>query len=253
MKVFPLTIAVTIVTLFTASHAFAGWVQTNKNGDKTFFSDGKVKMVPADAPMWTSMDANKGTITMVDDQKKAYTEGTPENYCKWGMSLRDEMMKNMPPEMRQMMEDMKEQKPKQPSPKVTISKAGAGGTIAGYKTETYNIAVNGTPTNTVWLAEDTPLMKDMKKHIVKITRMASDMDGCMSEGMGEEFFSLENSKEYAKLMERGIALKETSNGDVSMEVLSIKKADVPNSSFSPPSGYKKLSIKEMMAGQMGGM
>lgn len=89
-----------------ALNAYAGWVQTEANGDVTYFSDGKVKDMSAEDATWSVIDSASGTITMVSPEKKVYAVSTLDEFC----AFIEKMMSGMTPEQKAMFEEMKKKK-----------------------------------------------------------------------------------------------------------------------------------------------
>ncbi|MCH7559278.1 MAG: hypothetical protein IIB56_17740 [Planctomycetes bacterium] len=249
--------------------AQAGWVEVDNHGRTSYFSsDGKVTNA-ANEPggMWNIIDFEAGTMTMVAPKSKSYAKSTMKQYCEEMSAFMEkylkEAMKDMPPEQRSMMEQMKKRVIDMPKPKVAVVKKGAGGIIAGHKTVLYSVTVNGRPYKDVWIAQEGAFVKDMKKYMKKADEMSKKMDSCISEASGSMASNPENSPQYTELMFKGWLMKEVtkdgqmggmgSMGDAgNMEIVKLEKKKIPASKFLPPAGYKKRSISAMMSGIMGG-
>ena len=250
------TLLVAIVFIFTlfSSAALAGWVEVNRYSGTSYISDNKVKQVPiAAGEPWSIFDANSGTITVVEPEKKSYMVIDPEELCRELSSMMDAMMSQMPSEQRAAMEQMLQgqSKVEKTAPVVTVEKLGDGDTIAGFETVKYSLTVDSAPYKDIWLAKKGPSMEEVKELLKSVVKMFKKMEGCTKAGGGLVGANPELSKEYMGLMEKGWTMKEVNlqDGSVVSEVQSLKRKDIPSSEFAIPAGYTLVEIMEMM-GQM---
>jgi hypothetical protein len=134
---------------------------------------------------------------------------------------------------------------------VEIVSEGDGGMIAGYKTEKFNIIANGELYETVWLAPDESLLKEIKS----LLGMISEFQKC-NKIMDFGAPPVELSPEYLKMMQKGLTLKslkmEEGIENVITNTVSIEIKDIPDSEFKVPANYKKMSFTEYFSSQMGG-
>jgi hypothetical protein len=250
------TLLCAIVFIFTllSSEAQAGWVEVNKHSGTSYISDNKVKQVPrGEGESWSIFDANSGTITVVEPDKKSYMVIDPEELCKELSSMMEAMMSQVPPDQRAAMEQMLQgqSKAKKTAPAVTVKRLGDGDSIAGFETVRYNLMVDSAPYKDIWLAKDGPSMEEVQELLKSVVKMFKKMEGCTKAGGGLVGANPELSKEYMGLMEKGWTMKEVNlqNGSVVSEVQSLKRKDIPASEFAIPAGYRLVDIMEMM-GQM---
>ncbi|MFQ5481010.1 MAG: DUF4412 domain-containing protein [Thermodesulfobacteriota bacterium] len=245
-----LTIPLLLTVFILPAHA--GWVEKDRHSGTMYISErGLVKNVPpGKSMMWSIMDLQDGTVTMVNTRTRTYTIIYPEKFCSQVSSMMNNMMEGMPPEQRAMMAEMMGGKSKKPAPRVTVSKKGSGGKMQGYSTIKYSVTVNGRAYKDVWLAVDAPIMRDVRKFISKSTEMSAQMESCSDMGPGAEGPAPETSKEYAALAKKGWPMKAVNlkNGKVEKEVLSLEKKSIPSSEFHVPTGYRKVEMREMMGG-----
>ena len=257
-----------ILMAATALPMHAGWIEINNDGEKNLMSKGLFKNSMQGEDTWSTMDMNKGTLTLVSSKRKTYSTGTMKEFCQMMSAMQKKMMASMEqamagmtPEQKAMMEQMMGKGAKRPDPKVSIARAGNGGVIAGFKTTKYTVSVDGRPHKEIWLTANSALMKDLKPYLDKILAM-SDMSRCGMGGGGmmEGEFDVENSDEYKKLMHKGYPLREKDIPDLTgqvvthplKEVTSLVQKSIPASAFAVPRGYKKMSFSEMMQFEMGG-
>ena len=138
---------------------------------------------------------------------------------------------------------------RQKKARVSITKAGAGGTIAGYTTEKYKIMVDGSLYEEVWIASNAAIMKEIPDAEM-MTRFTREFQQCMSSGKLDVSNEPEFSTEYLSLMKEGITLKnvryQNGQAEIGTEVIRVEQEDLPVSEFEPPAGYKELTILEML-------
>lgn len=222
----------------------AGIFMINEDGSKTYISDGKLKEISEDDG--TIMDSKSGDFIYFSPLKKIYTRGKISDYCESMKKIMDQMIASMSPEYKKLLGVGKKQKP----PEVEIVSKGDGGIIAGYKTEKYNVLVNGKPHETVWLATDASLINEFKS----LVDMLSEFQKC-SNIMDFGAPPVEFSPEYIKLMEKGLILKsieyEEGMENTTTNTVSIEIKDIPDSEFQVPAGYKEMSFTDFFSSQMG--
>lgn len=243
-----IVIYVVIIAAFfgIAVAVHAGWVIVERKGDTALVSNGRVRA--SSENMVSLIDGAKSEITFINDKDKTYFKGTVDDFCNAMSEMLEMMMKGLPPEQRKMMEQMMEEKAQKPFPEVKAIKEGGGGTIAGFKTTKYKVMVNGELYEEIWFATDPSLMKEIKP-LVPVLRKFSKCSGEMAMERGPE-----TSPEYLKLMEKGWEVKKLSHGEgvprTLNDVVKLEKKNIPDSEFTIPSGYRKVSFIEMMASQM---
>lgn len=235
-----------ILSFFILPHfnmLFAGIVMTEKDGSKTYISNGKLKEISTEDGM--IMDSRTGYFIYFSPNKKVYTRGKISDFCESMSKLMDQMMASMPPEYKKMMGVGQDKK----TPKVEIISEGDGGTIAGCKTEKYKVMVNGEPYEILWLTTDVSLTNEFKS----LVGMLSEFQKC-SKIMNIGTPPVELSSDYIKLMEKGLTLKsieyEEGTENITTNTVSLEKKDIPDSEFQVPSGYKEMSFTEFFASQM---
>ncbi|UCH22532.1 MAG: DUF4412 domain-containing protein [Deltaproteobacteria bacterium] len=225
----------------------AGWVMSERNGDSTLISRGRMKNVSKEFS-WI-MDGPGNEMIFYNSARKIYARGTVEDYCTSISSMMKEAMEGIPDEQRQMMvQMMAKSKPGSPHT-VSVVKAGAGEVVAGFKTEKYKVTVEDELYEELWLNSDSALMKDFKSLMPMLQKFSS----CTA-GLGMMETSPENSPEYLRLMQSGIVLKsvryEGGNPEKETDIMKLEKRSIPDQEFKAPAGYRKLSFAEMMGSQM---
>lgn len=227
------------------------WKIVDESGEITLISNGRLKQSWGDDALL--MDGKKNRILFLSSEKKAYAQGTPEEYCALIKEAQDGMMAKLPPEQRAMLEGMRKNKEGAKPPKVVVKPQGSGGKVSGLETEKYAIYVDGELREEVWLATDVDFVKQFKP-LIGIFRGFSQCVGSMSMSMQDE---VETSKEYLDLYEKGIEVKARRAGadeeGQTEEESTIERVTVSDSEFAIPSGYKEIDLRVFVYGQMGGM
>lgn len=235
-----------IIFILIAVPALAGWVQTDSDGSTTFLSDGKIKERTKGEPYYSVLDAQKGTILYVDTAKKRYAMDTIDNFCKSMVSEMEKAMQQIPKEQREeMARIMKKGNGK--APKVSVTKEGDGGTVAGYKTTKYRVLADGKLHEELWLSTDAALMKELGGFY---TQVMKKFEKCMAsvQAMGNMPISPSDSPEYKKLDQAGWELKSKtySFGEAhTHEILKLERKSIPDSEFAVPAGYKKVPAMQV--------
>jgi len=263
----PKTVCVLAIALGTAlsSPVEAGWVIVDEGGNETALSRGRLKMSPKEAQgVSMSLDIGRARMWAADAGKKAYWEGTVEEYCQ-GMrttmagKMADmekqmaEAMKDMPPaqreQMQQMMKNMRGGGPGAPMPKVTIEKTTEVQTIAGLPARKFRVLSNGKLHEEIWLTTDPALVRELE--MTKAPDTFGRMSGCMAGMAGGA--RPEASDEFRKLYGEGYPLKVVYYGaeaapgapPAGMTVQKVEPRDIPDREFAPPAGFRAAPLNEV--------
>jgi len=237
-----------IIFILIAVPAIAGWVQTDSEGSTTFFSDGRIKETTRGEPFYSVLDANKGTILYVDTAKKRYAMDTVENFCSAIVAEMENAMQQIPKEQRDEMARMMGKGTNKTAPKVSVTKEGDGGTVAGYKTTKYRVTADGKLYEELWLTTDATLMKELGG---LYTRVMKKFGKCMAsiQSMGDLPVTPADSPEYKKLEQAGWELKNKtySFGEPhTHQILKLERKSIPDSEFTVPAGYKKVPAMQIL-------
>lgn len=251
----------TILTAFAlcllALPAFGGWIETDRDGSRTVFSDGKIKDEGSDGT-WNVFDTRTGQLTLVDDERKIFTREKIDSFCRAIKTAADQAMSRMSPEERKMMEQMtgssagKQGDAKKPT--VSVSPLGTGGKVAGFDTEKYQVKVNGKLYEEVWIAPAAPVLKELD--LRGLQKYQKDMSGCLQHAGPLGFpggTAPEESREYETLLSKGWVMRsvqyDQGAASTTTEVGRLEKRDIPASEFLPPSGYRQVSVDKFMTGE----
>jgi hypothetical protein len=267
---FPRTVALFTLALaaLLAPRAEAGWVILDEGGNQTALSKGRLKMTPKESHgVSMALDVGRARMWVADAGKKAYWEGTVEEYCQAMKStmagaMADmekqmaEAMKDMPPAQREQMQQMMKNMrgggaPGGPAPKVTIEKTNETEKIAGLSARKFRVLSNGKLHEEIWLTTDPALVRELE--MSKAPDTFGRMSGCMA-GMGGP--RPEASDEFRKLYGEGYPLRvvyygaETAPGapPAGMTVQKVEQRDIPDLEFTPPAGFRVAPLNEVFGG-----
>lgn len=254
-----------------SSAAQAGFIMEQvayKKGDsvkkkgKIFIKDNKIKFVEErNGQAVAIFDLNTGEMIQIDNEGKRYIVTTPEEYFKFIQEMTNKMrgelekqLSQLPPDERAKAEEMmKAQGMTLPgeaakAKKITLRKTDATETIAGYKSKKYEIYEDGKISEEIWISNDIKFEEelDMKK-------MASYMSEIkkISERAGLQYSGLdEQERIFKEIYESGFPTRSvdySSNDSVYIEeIVKINRADLSDSEFQPPAGYKRITLQEMI-------
>ena len=164
-------------------------------------------------------------------------------------------MRDMPPEQRQMMEQMMGGKMPQAGskpgacrePRIEMRKTGRQATIAGYPAAGYEVAADGKAESELWIAKGITAWKevDPKKleramsELAKMTPRCGPPSGRQG-GMGED--------QAWRLAGEGYPVKtaDRRGGGTTVEVVKAESRAVAASEFQPPANFTRKTLGEMM-------
>jgi len=198
----------------TPSATFLGRTATRHNG-----ADGMDVIV--------RLDAQK--MITVNNKRKTYSEMTFDDLQKMANAA-TQQMENLPPEIAAKMKGMMGG-----GGEASVTKLGAGETIAGYATEKYHVAMGPMEVD-LWVAPDvvTPTMYyDVMKALAPANPML-DM-----KRLYEEFKKINGTpmKRVSNIKMMGQSMTET------VVVNAVDKTPIPASTFEVPAGYKLVPMK----------
>ena len=229
--------------VLSAPFAHAGWVMTRSNGDETLISNGMMKSTWENGSI--IIDANKSMLHFIDDRRKLLASGTIDELCESMNQALESMMKNVPPEQREMMKKMMN---KNTAGKTEVVKKGPGGKIAGFETTRYEVSQNGVLCEEVWLSSDDSLLKECQGAMQALLKFSSCMDTAASMG-GEA--SYESSPEYLALFDSAMMVKyvQHQKNEAAADISVLSARDIPSSAFDLPAGYEKVPLLKLFGGQ----
>lgn len=239
--------------ILTVGFLKAGWIikfeekgpQMPADTSTNYISNGILANVSKDDVFIINFKTEK--ITFISHREKEYYEGTVDEFVSALSGIHSsmkkemqEMMKDMPPEQRKMMEKMMS------GPEVKVEKTGKTAKVLGYNTVIYNIKVTTPgPMKSTYKTEDyispdlkivpSEISKEDAERISKKFEKLTSQAGMFDIGKIEEGFSLK-SVTYGP---DGKKMSET-------RAISVKKGGIPSSVLKIPAGYKKArGFKEL--------
>ena len=173
----------------------------------------------------TILDLKTGTLTLVDNKKKQYSEATLEEMRAF-MGQLDAAMSGNP-----MMERMLGK-----AQAVTVTKGGETKKIAGYDTQQYVLSMGDTMRFEIWAAPalDTPMQYfDARKALYATMGPIGKRFDTMFEEMKKiKGFPLATTMDYKMMMVRQQTLTEATE---------VRRGPIDPGVFQAPAGYKKVA------------
>jgi hypothetical protein len=192
------------------------------------------------------MDLGTGTITSIDNKKKEYSQITldqMEAAMKQAAAQMDQAMANVPPQIREKMEQMTGGA----MGAITVTKGGTK-KVAGYDTQQYTIAMGENMKTDLWNTTSLQFPFDPAQF-----RKMSGFSGAFAGGP-----MMKNAAKMAEKMKevQGLTLAETVSvkmmgrtSDTSREAVEVKKGPIPAGTFAVPAGYKKVDSPMLKMGK----
>src|ERR1700741_3285584 len=161
-------IVVMLIVSGLAGMAFAGVILehvTDINGNPhkrtTYISNNKVKVVDDKGQGVVIFDLNTNEMIQIDNKNKRYIVSKPEDLQDAAAKMRariEAQLSKLPPEQRAKIEEMKKS---QGVKKVTFKATGTTETIAGYKSQKFEIYRDGKLSEEIWTSKDVVSNKDL--------------------------------------------------------------------------------------------
>lgn len=211
----------------------------------TYISANRVKVVQSEGEyeLW---DLNKGTIYLVNPQKKIYSGG----------EAIEVFIKEMKESIQKMQQEMgvvgmlfKKTTPAKSGTKekVIVKNTAQTITIAGYPAVKYEVYRGKKLDEEVWLAKDVEIKKELDYK--KFEKLARELERAMEVEFGLSSSAEEeiDTTELDRLYEQGFVLKSIDHSINGVtEVTKVYKRDIPAKEFQVPAGYRKLDTQLFM-------
>ena len=247
--------------------AQAGWVSTwtntavKQNGDRMdpqngsmAISGGKVRLEQPD--IITLIDYNDGRFTLLNPAKQSFWSGTIDDYVRQMTTARAQKMReqlmNVNPGAKLKNKKSKEYSPPKVDPAklppLSITKTPLTEKIAGYDTVKYEVRVDGTLFQEIWVAPTLDMSPDLNvdRYLAIQRKMSAAMQGKSSGQYNALFFN----DEYRKLIEKAFVLKVVAHhlgGGFERIATSVQQTDVPAGQFEVPDTYRRVNLIDVMA------
>jgi hypothetical protein len=203
-------------------------------------------------------NGNTRELIFLADTYKGYWKGNVKTFRKEvyeGMKkLMEQMMANVPEEQRamyaQVLEGMTEVYASPPQEaidaiNVKVTKTNETLEIAGYDAIKYEIAVDGSVKEYVWLSEDLDISEDLD------VRALMEMFNEIAPNDEDELF-YEYTDAYLDLFEKGFTMKTSDDEQDITEVIKVEKKNIPDSEFEAPVGYTQITAEQLLQQSMMG-
>jgi hypothetical protein len=271
MRLSPLRLLpiVAAATALWVSVVFAGFRLTDEDGDQTLVSKGRVKELSGEGEGPQSVfDLGSARAWISNPEGRVYWEGTIDELCTtiqetaaaMGKSMEralEAQLSKLPPEGRakveQMRADMKAKRAaeEQTGPGVIkVERTDETATIAGQRTRKYRVLVDGKLYEEDWLTTDPIIAKEFA--LDKASALMSRVSSCAAAGDPDPSRpkGVDEGKVYQQLYPRGWPLKAVSHAGgktrTKNEITAIEPRDVPDREFTPPAGFRKAPLAEVM-------
>jgi len=262
-KITPFHVQCTLLVL-AAAVAHAGVRFTDESGAQSLVSKGRFKQAYGSAAQSQSMiDMQSGQMWMSNAERKVYWQGTVDEFCgqmKHAASamqdavrkgMEEQMTKMSPGQRAKMAEAMKrfgalgglEEKPEAArEPEVTVERTNDTATIAGQPTLKYRVLSDGEVQGEYWITTDPAIAREFA-----LDRAAATMGrfrSCQSASRSRAGGGLE------QVFSQGFPLKTRTyvgGKPVASRVYTkVEKVEIPDVEFSPPAGFRRVTIRETM-------
>ncbi|HSE84030.1 MAG TPA: DUF4412 domain-containing protein [Thermodesulfobacteriota bacterium] len=253
-----------------AESAFAGLIMeqvryqkgsTERSKGKIYVSNNKIKVAGEGEAVVAVFDLNSGDMIQIDNQGKRYVVAKPEEYFKAIQDITVKMkaeiqkqLSQLPPEQRAKVEEMMKAQGltppgENPDPKkLTLKETNKSETIAGYKSQKFEVYENGTLGEEIWVSNDATFRKEFD--LQKMANYIRELREISENAGGNSNSWSENEKVFKQIYESGFPMRSidysVANATYIEEIVNITKADIPDKEFQPPAGYKKVTLQEMM-------
>jgi hypothetical protein len=259
------------VAFVAASPAAGGYRLTDKEGDETLVSKGRVKEQSTEGAGPESVfDLAAARAWMSNPDQRIYWEGTIDELCTTIRQTAKTMAKQMeqqmesqlarlPPEQRAKIDEMRRAQAEKRAAKEAELKKKPGivkledtdetTTIAGAPTRKYRVLVDGELYEENWLTTDPAFAKELA--LDKASEVMSRVSSCAeNEDPTGQGLGVDEAEVYRKLYEKGWPLKvvvyKGGKAQPKSETTKIEKRDIPEKEFHPPGAYRKATLAEVM-------
>lgn len=241
--------ALTLLLLIClAGPARAGLVVTEGQGPSlahTYIQANKLRY--ENSGQITIFDLNRGTMILLQPQRKLYWTGTPEEFARQVKSAVDAQLdaelKALPEEERQHLKD-DARRPALEAPArmaVKVERTTQVDTVAGHPARKHQVYVEGQLIEEVWVAEDLDLSKELDpdKYAKLLQQTRSD-----------DSSDWEFDPQVRALRTKGLEMKSVrmavTGPEESAVVQKVEKKNLPDSTFAVPPGYTKASMAQIL-------
>lgn len=262
-----------VAALLVAGAAGAGFVFVEDNGDETMLQRGRLRLKPRD-PSGSSfgMDLGRARMWMSDPTRRAYWEGTVEEFCTTVRGTFRQVLteaqrdvekeiESLPPAERERARAMLRQfggfgtpppagsNGPRKSPRVSVERTAETETIAGLATRRYRILADGRLYEELWLTTDPAIVQELDPQ--RASETLGRMMACMLDANPRGGPSgVEDDAEYRKLYLAGWPLRSVYHGGGGASgrstILKAERSEVSDAELAPPAGLRRVSLGELL-------
>ena len=250
--------------MMTSYQSFCGWIISEKSTDEKGNSQVQTIRVQNnlirfdDDATLTVFDLNEQSVIIAFKGKKIFWSGSLQEF-KDGITgaFRKQMqylINNAPEDQRYYFENLFQnyletisRQPEKKQVDLKIKELESGIMIKGFKTNKFNVYVNDTLKETLWITEQiNPYAGiDMEK-LLAFNKELSPFD---------EHNSYALTAGYLDLIKKGMTVRSvihyTGHEKITTEVKEIQKIDLQPEEFGPPQGFRKVELTELLNGFSG--
>ena len=250
-KVYLSFLVTTMIAVGLVTDAYGGLIMEQiryeKGSDQKekgiiYVSNNKIKAIQEKGSGVVIFDLNTGEMIQVDNDNKRYVVAKPDEM----RSALEVQISKLPPEQRAKLEEfMKSQsKPK----KLTLKRTGIQEKIAGYTSQKYEIYEDGKLNQEIWASKEVIPNNEldpgkMASYIKELEKIKSAAGGDSNQDDEEMVFK--------QIYESGFPMRSVDYSSGSSvfveEIVKVTTANVSETEFQAPGGYKKVTLQEMMS------
>ncbi len=213
----------------------------------------RIDIKDANQPMSYIFDRSRNVSHMIDHHRRRYTTLTPEDVQQMVSQVQSvldqaiqslqQQLKDLPPEQREMMEQMMKQQITQSAtpqaPTMTLKKTGSGETIGPWICDRWEIYRDNQKSEVVWV---TPVDRLPEGNIIlgvfrDYGKFWANALETFVDNMGMELFSPDLQKKLQGIPVASIRYR-YGQQTARWKILSLEEQSFPDSHFQPPSGYQ---------------
>ncbi|NOX86268.1 MAG: DUF4412 domain-containing protein [Chlorobi bacterium] len=239
--------------------SFCGWIISEKSRDEK--GNSKLQTIRVqnnrirfdDESTLTVLDLDKQLVIIAFKGKKIYWSGSLQEFRDGISGAFQKQMQylidNAPEDQRYYFENLfrnylkaVNQQPGEQTAKIKIGKNDSTFVIKGFKTNKYDIYLNDTLKETLWVTgQINPYAGINLEKLIDFNKQLSPFD---------EHNNYALTVEYLDLLKKGMPVRSViyypDNSKMITEVEEIQNTDISAKNFSPPKDYRKVDLEELL-------
>lgn len=199
----------------------------------------------------TLIDYDSERFTLINPTKQYFWSGTIDEYLRqMGQNRADKMRETLQEHGKGSKKEEPYAVPKvDPAklPPLSITKTEQTEKIAGYDTVKYQVQVDGTLFQEIWIAPTLDVSADLNPE--RYFAVQRKMSAAMLGKAADQHNALYLNEEYRKLLNNGFALKVVTHhlaGGFERVATSMKESEVAGSQFEVPDSYRKVRLTDVL-------